>query len=83
MCRTQLIIWLCWALTMHKSQAHTLDRAFFAMTRREASAALIIVCLSRALRIGNLLIAPMHFDRLGWLGAPTLSKVRLQELARR
>ncbi|CAN0462655.1 unnamed protein product, partial [Ascophyllum nodosum] len=64
MTRTQLPLKLCWALTMHKSQGQTLNKAAIDLGKREACTSLTFVCLSRAKRIDDLLVTAMPFDRI-------------------
>ena len=72
--RTQLPLRLCWAITMHKSQGQTLDKAVIDLGPREACTGLTFVCLSRAKR----LVEPMSFNRIGNLGNSSTMKARLQ-----
>ena len=66
--RTQLPLRLCWAITMHKSQGQTLDKAVIDLGPKEACTGLTFVCLSRAKRLLDLMVEPMSFDRIGNLG---------------
>ena len=85
--RTQLPLRLCWAITMHKSQDQTLDKAVIDLGPKEACTGLTFVCLSRAKRLVDLMVEPISFDRIGNLGnssrmkATPLEEVRLVELA--
>ena len=85
--RTQLPLRLCWAITMHKSQGQTLDKAVIDLGPKEACTGLTFVCLSRAKRLMYFIVEPMSFDRIGNLGnsatmqARLLEEVRLVELA--
>lgn len=72
---------LCWALTMRKSQAQTLDRAVLDLGKYEACADLVFVGWSRVKRIDDLLIAPMPFNKLR-LGDSTMLKARSVEEVR-
>ena len=66
--RTQLPLRLCWAITMHKSQGQTLDKAVIDLGPKEACTGLSFVCLGRANRLVDLMAEPMSFDRIGNLG---------------
>ena len=74
--RTQLPLRLCWAITMHKSQGQTLDKAVVDLGPKEACTGLTFVCLSRAKRFVDLIVEPMSFDRIGNLGKSSTMKVR-------
>ena len=78
--RTQLPLRLCWAITMHKSQGQTLDKAVIDLGPK-ACTGLTFVCLSRAKRLVqvDLMVEPMSFDRIGNLGNSSTIKARLQE----
>ncbi|CAM9347424.1 unnamed protein product [Ectocarpus sp. 12 AP-2014] len=80
--RTQLPLTLCWAITMHKSQGKTLAKAVIDLGPKEACTRLTFVCLSRAKRLVDLMVAPMSFDRIGNLGNSSTMKARLQEEVR-
>ena len=47
-CDSHLQLGLCWAITMHKSQGQTLDKAAINLGPKEACTGLPFVCLSRA-----------------------------------
>ena len=47
-CDHHLQLRLCWAITMHKSQGQTLDKAVIDLGPKEACTGLTFVCLSRA-----------------------------------
>ena len=66
--RTQLPLRLCWAITLHKSQGQTLDKAVIDLGPKEACTGLSFVCLGRANRLVDLIAEPMSFDRIGNLG---------------
>ena len=79
--RTQLPLKLCWALTMHKSQGQTLDKAVIDLGKREACTGLTFFCLSLAKRIDDVLVTAMPFDRIGRLGqSPVLQARRVEEV---
>ena len=77
--RNQLPLALCWAITMHKSQGQTVDKAVIDLGKSKAPAGLTFVCLSCAKRLLDLLVEPMLFDRLSNLGEKTTLKLRLEE----
>ncbi|CAM9717147.1 unnamed protein product, partial [Ascophyllum nodosum] len=62
--RQQVPLALCWAITMHKSQGQTMDKAIVDLEKSESTAGLTFVCLSRAKRLVDLLIRPMPLERL-------------------
>ena len=80
--RTQLPLRLCWAITMHKSQGQTLDKAVIDLGPKEACTGLTFVCLGRAKRLVDLMVEPMSFDSIGNLGNSLTTKARLQEEVR-
>ena len=51
----------CWAITMHKSEGQTMDKAFVDLGKSESTAGLTFVCLSRAKRLVDLVIESMPF----------------------
>ena len=53
--RTQLPLRFCWAITMHKSQGQTLDKAVIDLGPKEDCTGFTFVCLSSAkrLNLGN------------------------------
>ena len=77
--RTQLPLRLCWAITMHKSQGQTLEKAVIDLGMKEACTGLTFVCLSRAKRLADLKVEPMSFDRIGKLGNSDTIKARMRE----
>ena len=80
--RTQLPLRLCWAITMHKSQGQTLEKAVIDLGPKEACTGLTFVCLSRAKRIADLIVEPMSFDGIGKLGNSAMMRARLQKEVR-
>ena len=49
---------------------------------KDACTGLTFVCLSRAKRLVDLMVEPMSFDRIGYLGNSSTMKARLQEEVR-
>ena len=81
-CDDHLQLRLCWAITLHKSQGQTLDKAVIDLGPKEACTGLTFVCLSRANRLVDLTVEPMSFDRMGNLGNSSTMKARLQQEVR-
>ena len=80
--RTQLPLRLCWAVTMHKQQGQTIEKAVIDLRPKEACTGLTFVCLSRAKRLPDLVVQPMSFVRIGKLGNSDTMKARLREEVR-
>ena len=81
-CNHHLQLRLCWAITIHKSQGLTLDKAVIDLGPKEACTGLTFVCLSRAKTLVDLMVEPMSFDRIGNLGNSSTMKAGLQEEVR-
>jgi len=67
--RVQLPLQLCWAVTIHKSQGKTLDKAVIDIGEKEFSAGLTFVAFSRLRHIMHLLLEPVDFTRLESIGS--------------
>ena len=80
--QVQVPLALCWAITMHKSQGQTMDKAVVDLGKSESTAGLTFVCLSRAKRLVDLLIEPMPFERLSKIGDTPTFQLRLREEVR-
>ena len=80
--RQQVPLALCWAITMHKSQGQTMDKAVVNLGKSESTAGLTFVCLSRAKRLVDLLIEPMPLERLSKIGDTLTFQLRLREEVR-
>ena len=78
----QVPLALCWAITMHKSQGQTMDKAVVDLGKSESTAGLTFVCLSRAKRLVDLLIEPMPLERLSRIGGTPTFQLRLREEVR-
>ena len=63
--RIQLPLKLAWAVTIHKSQGLTLDKAVIDVGKKEFSPGLTFVACSRVRQLENLLFSPpFHYQRL-------------------
>ena len=80
--RQQVPLALCWAITMHKCQGQTMDKAVVDLGKSESTAGLTFVCLSRAKRLVDLLIEPMPLERLSKIGDTPTFQLRLRKEVR-
>ena len=62
--RQQFPLKLCWAITIHKSQGLTIDKAWIDLGCQEKSAGLSYVAISRVRRLDDFVIEPMSYERL-------------------
>lgn len=65
--RTQICLKSRWAITMNKSQGHTLKKAVTPSGDKEECIGLRFVCLSRANIIDDIAVQPVPYDRLSGL----------------
>ena len=80
--RQQVPLALCWAITMHKSQGQTMDKAVVDLGKSESTSGLTFVCLSRAKSLVDLLIDPTPLKRLFKIGDTPTFQLRLREEVR-
>ena len=58
------LIKLSWAITIHKSQGLTLDKAWIDLGLTEKVIGLVYVAISRVRKLTDLIIEPMTLERL-------------------
>ena len=63
-CNHHLQLRLFCAITMHRSQDQTLDKAVIDLVPKEACTGLTFVCLSRAKRLVDLMVEPVSYTHL-------------------
>ena len=78
--RVQLPLKLAWAVTIHKSQGLTLDKAVIDVGKREFSPGLTFVACSRVRQLEDLLFSPpFHYQRLSNMSNSRHLIIRKQE----
>ena len=82
MSRQQLPLKLAWAITVHKLQGLTLDRAVIDLGKKEFAVRLSFVALSRVKRLHDCLLQPFAFERLKSLARNKNVQVRKNEECR-
>ena len=81
--RLQIPLKLAWAVTIHKSQGLTLDKAVIDVGKKEFSTGLTFVACSRVRQLTDLLfVPPFSFQRVANLSKSVRLKERLIEDAR-
>ena len=77
--RQQLPLRLSYAMTIHKSQGQTMDKAVIDIGNKEMAAGCTFVALSRLKTLSGLLIQPMTFERLQSIGKLKRMQQRITE----
>ena len=77
--RIQYPIRLSYALTIHKSQGQTIEKAVIDLGKAERSLGLTFVALSRLKNFSDFLISPFTLERLNKIGESASLKPRLDE----
>ena len=77
--RQQLPLTLAWALTIHKSQGMTLERAWIDIGKKESTLGLTYVGISRVRNLSSLIIEPTTFERLANIKNSESLMFRLKE----
>ena len=77
--RQQLPLILAWALTIHKSQGMTLEKAWVDVGKKETTLGITYVALSRVRNLSSLVIEPIPYDRLTSISKMGSLQYRLKE----
>ena len=77
--RRQLPLRLSYAMTIHKSQGQTLDKAVIDIGDKERTVGLTFVALSRLRQLNHCLIQPMPYQRLKSISNSKQTLVRIKE----
>lgn len=77
--RQQIPLRLAWALTIHKSQGLTLDKAWIDIGKKETTLGLTYVAISRVRNLSSLVIEPITFQRLLEIKKKEMLRYRLNE----
>jgi len=62
--RQQLPLQLAWAMTIHKCQGLTLEKAWIDLGKSESVTGMTYVALSRVRNLSDLVLEPLTFERL-------------------
>ena len=77
-----LLLKLAWAITIHKSQGLTLEKAWIDIGTTEKTAGISYVGISRVKTLSSAIIEPMTFERLTSFKKSKNLKFRLEEECR-
>ena len=77
--RLQVPFCLAWAITVHKSQGLTLQKAVVDLGKTEYAAGLLFVAISRVCSLRNTLFTPFSFERLQRVKTSKRLQERLDE----
>ena len=75
----QIPVCLVWAITVHKSQGLTLEKAVIDLGKKEFAAGLSFVAISWVRTLRNILFSPFSFERLQRLKTCKRLKERIDE----
>ena len=79
--RQQLPLKLAWAITIHKSQALTLPKAWIDIGQTQRTAGISYVAISRVRTLPSCIIEPMTFERLKSIKKSSPPPMRLKTIS--
>ena len=77
--RQQISLKLAWALTIHKSQGMTLQKAWVDIGKRETTLGVSYVAISRVCNLSSIVIESVTYDRMLSIKKSELIKYRIKE----